>query len=1233
MDDNYDYEEEPAETYIDPRDLDIITNNRTWRPTEAQIEAYANQLEFDLDNDPPEVLQIAEKYLTQPLPDNWARAFTKVDPQLLYIELDTNEIHLSTDLEEQAKKEYLELMEEYQAQLREEEEKAKKVTVVPRKKIAPLGAKQRQEDKIEKREKDFLKNIKQNQQNQFEDEETKELKAKMNKEKLREDKVKKEFFDFSKQRPYVQPQKPIQEEVINDNKRKQSSGIDYEYNEDHYGHENSSDDDTQVIHIEDHNPDVSQSERSNQNQNNANNMKKNHFHSQKEVFEDEKLINKKQKEKEIQEKNEKNQKRETMKGSSGTVLNLKEDSSSKDEEEDDDEEIERFKAKNINVDHFEKNQFSTPVGHQNKDSIESNDNIVIKVKSEEDNSFSEEKSKYLEKAQEALQKYKEKLKEKYNKDKDDTFKEMNEQYERQLNIEKRKIKDQRQKDNTKELRELQNQLQEDADRELEKYTKALKDQYEKMNSANSVDDYDNEISELELKKQKLLSSIKLQKLKNEHKKEEEENGLLQKKYLIDEKKKIQKETMNTKQQIKISSLEKEYEKNYQEQIKQIEKEKMNQSQSSIKAFNPEASIPYNEILKEYQKQLDETFEIKKKEIEKEMEIKMSSDLEAFKTSSLTESTDKVNLITSEISSLEKDYYNELGEIRRKGTEGNIKNTNQIKEKLNRLSSLFDKIKNDTSTVLSNQIKELTINIQHFVRTDTNDKDLTQLEEKVEEYICNILSEKTIVFRKMKSLYDLSEREFIEKELLIDYYIDILSFMNKNIIEKPLFENDNISSRTDEENNFISKLFQYGKDKQNEYRTKNRNLKGFKFFPFIDMELVKLNAFSNDSNINMSMMNYSYADNSMVNIQPSLHKPNQSYLFNHSSSTPNIRTSQQNSYIYHGKQNQQPVPLNNSITSIRLNPQMNEPNNKVSSRYTINSNNGNLNTYSQSTRSLNGYNNENINSRQDVIGDHYEENNNYNIVNNNTNEINSERALLLKLPNDIIATFSDSVFKLYSNIIDFVSDETICLNKEYAVISHQVQLSSKLTEINENGDLLQYSQAFNEEKLKSIRKEKIHMSKVDTFEMIKSHIDEVFSFIMENSTRKDIFTGKFEMILKHIEDYNQTFNSSTRRNLSVDNVANISIEYDKRRPNSSYDRNNLNNNINVENVNNSFTNFYQLYGPNRLNEKFNTNYSHEFFNYKKNNEYLNYKVMSNSNYNSNINPSRNFFFGKGYHTYY
>ena len=35
-----------------------------------------------------------------------------------------------------------------------------------------------------------------------------------------------------------------------------------------------------------------------------------------------------------------------------------------------------------------------------------------------------------------------------------------------------------------------------------------------------------------------------------------------------------------------------------------------------------------------------------------------------------------------------------------------------------------------------------------------------------------------------------------------------------------------------------------------------------------------------------------------------------------------------------------------------------------------------------------------------------------------------------------------------------------------------------------------------------------MSKVETFEIIKSYIDEVFNCIIDNSTRKNIFTGKF-----------------------------------------------------------------------------------------------------------------------------
>ena len=61
------------------------------------------------------------------------------------------------------------------------------------------------------------------------------------------------------------------------------------------------------------------------------------------------------------------------------------------------------------------------------------------------------------------------------------------------------------------------------------------------------------------------------------------------------------------------------------------------------------------------------------EIEREIESKMSNDIEAFKSNSLSESTDKVNFIHKEISVLEKSYYDELADIRKKGTDNKQKN--------------------------------------------------------------------------------------------------------------------------------------------------------------------------------------------------------------------------------------------------------------------------------------------------------------------------------------------------------------------------------------------------------------------------------------------------------------------------------------------------------------------------------------------------------------------------------
>ena len=96
--------------YIEPSQLIMIQDNN-WTPSEQFILGYANQLGFDLENDPPEMLDIAEKYLSVEIPDIYQRAFYKDSYKLVYINRLTNEIKLESDIEIQAKQEYQEVKE------------------------------------------------------------------------------------------------------------------------------------------------------------------------------------------------------------------------------------------------------------------------------------------------------------------------------------------------------------------------------------------------------------------------------------------------------------------------------------------------------------------------------------------------------------------------------------------------------------------------------------------------------------------------------------------------------------------------------------------------------------------------------------------------------------------------------------------------------------------------------------------------------------------------------------------------------------------------------------------------------------------------------------------------------------------------------------------------------------------------------------------------------------------
>ena len=91
---------------IDPNDLIIIDDPDNYKPTEEMILAYAVLLGYDPEKDPKELLEIAEKYLTCKIPDNITRAFMRTDYRILYIDMNTQEITLDSEIEIKAKEEF-----------------------------------------------------------------------------------------------------------------------------------------------------------------------------------------------------------------------------------------------------------------------------------------------------------------------------------------------------------------------------------------------------------------------------------------------------------------------------------------------------------------------------------------------------------------------------------------------------------------------------------------------------------------------------------------------------------------------------------------------------------------------------------------------------------------------------------------------------------------------------------------------------------------------------------------------------------------------------------------------------------------------------------------------------------------------------------------------------------------------------------------------------------------------
>ena len=526
--------------------------------------------------------------------------------------------------------------------------------------------------------------------------------------------------------------------------------------------------------------------------------------------------------------------------------------------------------------------------------------------------------------------------------------------------------------------------------------------------------------------------------------------------------------------------------------------------------------------------------------------------------------------------------------------------------------------NDNSKICVDNIIEHIKNL--FKNNKKEDEQvIKELEKQFKSYIFEYLSNEKIQFYNKKSPFDILEQEYKSNKLKLNYFCDLLNYIVKIIIDNPL-SNIDIGEKNNEELK-LNTIQQYGNDLINEYRSKNLNEMSQKLYPSLEMEILKLEGVLNDK----------------INFGKNLTKDK-----------------------IDNKENQTSLTLNENETqnmfNSNFNMQMNQPsfilpknNNNFLMENTLRSNKYNSNIDSTRINNQNEFRLHSINYNKPEDLRYYNDNNN--LINDNTNlgienqqfksdllETNQNNAFIKEqipcLPKDIVQNLNENDFKLYSEIMDFLYDESTYLVKEFYNLESERNTNEQLSQINERGHLLHFSQVFDNEKIKTFQKEQVLNNKIYTFNLIKKHTQEIFNFIINNSNRTSVINNKLNLIIQHIFDYNKAFRNMNVNNPNVNTYINLYnnnvLPSQKETKNLKIDtgirlslKNNKNKTSRPNYINSLITNhesddrfkyFYRGYSPKVLDSKINSAFTHTFFNTKKNNDLLNFKI------NTSINPN-------------
>jgi len=726
------------------------------------------------------------------------------------------------------------------------------------------------------------------------------------------------------------------------------------------------------------------------------------------------------------------------------------------------------------------------------DSSEEDDFKEKKIKDKKNQS--KEKKKYLDKTKMTLKKYKNNLKQDYiNKKRD--FKEKNIDTIAE-NIKKKKTL-QMSEISLEDLDYYESSLKQKMEQELTNYKKNLITSYEykDLNSSSEI----NIEQKLEIKKKKIESDIRIQKERNKNKIENEQNKnkyLLEKKLLdLEELNKKKKSKLNTKHKNDINSLEKEFQLKYEQYINDYKNKDQNNKENNNIIKNDILKNNLNELEQEYMKELKEEFEQEKISINYQLKSNMLKELENFKTQAKYNKEQELQKINDKINNLGNDYFNEKNIIKKELDNQKEKDELYIKEKLQKISgTFFTEIKNKYLNKLNEEMKQ----ISSLIKQNNNNENI---EIKVEEKLIDNFVIKNSKLSELKSIYDLTEKDYNEYKLKIEYISKAISFINKLLIEKGSdfsFEFNLENKNENKDSLLVNEIILKLQNKLEEFKIKNKDNINCKNYPFLDDEIINL----------------------MENIRKTKEKNiirNNNYYYS--------KGGRFNKNNFISDNNYNGDNTNNKEFNLQFFPNYNPNKFKSNSKRPLSNDKNNYN-----------YNN-NFNYMINPLQENgsMEFNNNINLRKNT--DVNS-----LELPEEILNNFSEDLLFLYNKIIIFLKEESSSIENEKQNLNKQENINNDLKNLKESENFRTYKSDFNfvlsQEQRTSRNIKRNIEDKIRLYNKIKSSWEETLDYIYNNISRLDSIRMKFNIINENINDY-KTLTNSNKKEIFGDRMYNIS----------------------------------------------------------------------------------------------